>query len=117
MALQWIHYLLHRGLMMMLRYKKFKKQLEFCSEYRGVPADRWHPTNFNQFTAWFIKYTGTKAGFGLAPYLDYSNHIDNHLAVALWLDLKMKSTQWAFFSLSELRNSLKHNVPDDFFFN
>lgn len=101
--------------MMMLRYKKGFRKLEYCNNYLGVPGDRWEVAHFNHFTKWFISYVGVKAGFGLAPYLGYSNNIDNQEAVAWWLEIKMKHTPWPFYSLSELRNEVRLNAPNHFF--
>lgn len=112
-----IVYLLQRGLMMMLRYKKFNNQLEFCQYYRGVPADKWQITGFNHLNQWFNNYVGVKPGFGLAQHLGYANNIDNQEAVAWWLDLRMKYTKCPVYSLLELKKLVKSNVPEHFFFN
>jgi hypothetical protein len=117
MDLQLIAYLLRRGLMMMLRYKKFNQQFEFCNDYHGVPADQWQVARLNHFTAWFNDYVGVKPGFGLAQHLGYANNIDNQEAVAWWLDLRMKYTKCPVYSLLELKNLIKNNAPEHFFFN
>jgi len=103
--------------MMMLRYKKFNNQLEFCQNYRGVPSDKWQITGFNHLNQWFNNYVGVKPGYGLAPYLGYPNNIDNYLAVAWWLDIKMKYTKCPVYSMAELKKILKGITPEEFFEN
>lgn len=115
MDLQLIAYLLLRGLTMMLRYKKFNGQLEFCQNYRGVPADQWQVTSFNHLNQWFNNYVGVKQGFGLAAYLGYPDNIDNQLAVVWWLDIKMKYTKCPVYSMAELKRLLRGISPESFF--
>lgn len=116
MARLLIVYLLQRGLMMMWRYKKFNRQLEFCQNYRGVPADRWETTNFNYLNRWFNDYVLIRPGFGLAAYLGYPDSIDNQTAVSWWLDIKMKYTTCPVYSLEELKTLLRGITPSRFYF-
>jgi hypothetical protein len=115
MDLLLIVYWLLRGLMMMLRYKKFNQQLEFCNDYRGVPADKWQITGFNHLNQWFNNYVGVKPGYGLAAYLGYPNNIDNYIAVAWWLNIKMKYTKCPVYSMAELKRLLRGISPESFF--
>jgi hypothetical protein len=60
---------------------------------------------------------GVKPGYGLATYLGYPNNIDNHIAVAWWLDIKMKYTKCPVYSMADLKKILKGISPEEFFDN
>jgi hypothetical protein len=72
-------------------------------------------TGFNHLNQWFNNYVGVKPGYGLATYLGYPNNIENYLAVAWWLDIKMKYTKCPVYSMADLKKVLKDISPEEFF--
>jgi hypothetical protein len=78
-----------------------------------VPADKWQITGFNHLNQWFNNYVGVKPGYGLTAYLGYPNNIDNYIAVAWWLDIKMKYTKCPVYSMADLKKALKGISPEN----
>lgn len=101
--------------MMLKHKKKLNNTLELCQNYRKIPAGKWQTTGFNPLNQWFNNYVGVKPGYGLAPSLGYPKNIDNCLAVASWLDIKMNKTKWPIYSMAELRKIIKDVSPEHYF--
>ncbi|WP_430461138.1 hypothetical protein ACQUQU_18220 [Thalassolituus sp. LLYu03] len=75
----------------------------------------WASEKANRIADWLIFVAEVQHGHGLAGYLGVSPTVDNHSAVRIWVQKKMRAWPPEFQTLGDLRKAFVAQLPSEYF--